>query len=439
MRILRDVETARSTLLKRSPLEFQEASSSMKQRIKHIFGEDLSPAQAVARIIAEVRSKGDLALYEYAKSIDGADLTSLEVDKEEISAAHTKVDRELLAALRLAADRIRSFHAMSKRQAWIDFSEGGVGQVVRAIDRVGAYVPGGPAGYPSTVLMTVIPAKVAGVRDVLLTTPSQTDGTIPPATLVAAHLAGADRVFKVGGAQAVAALAFGTETIPKVDKICGPGSIFVQLAKKAVFGAVGIDGLYGPTETVIVADESANTAVCAADILAQAEHDPLASAILITTSSQLATGVSNEVERQLKDLDRKDIAAASLKEKGGIVIVDDMSKAIELVNYYAPEHLCLLVRDAWSYLGKIENAGGIFVGESSPETLGDYIAGPSHVMPTAGTARFSSPLTVDDFLKVNSIIALDQEALRSLGQAAAIIAKAEGFGAHALAVTERLN
>jgi histidinol dehydrogenase len=437
MKVIRDIEVAKSTLLKRSPLEFAEADQHLKQRMKEIFGGELSPLQAVERIIAEVRSNGDDALRDYAERIDGVRLADLQASKEEISEAYTSVSEELLSALKLAAQRIDSFHRRCKRQTWIDFDEGGLGQLIQPIDRVGIYVPGGSAAYPSTVLMTAIPAKVAGVRRVIMTTPSQRDGTVPPATLVAADITGVDAVFKVGGAQAVAALAFGTQTIPRVDKICGPGNIFVQLAKKLVYGTVGIDGLYGPTETVLIADETADAVLCAADLLSQAEHDPLASAIMITDSPELASKVDEEITRQLQELDRKEIASASLNRNGGIIIVANLDEAISLANAYAPEHLNLFVRDARSYLDRIKNAGGIFLGQESPETLGDYVAGPSHVMPTGGTARFSSPLTVDDFVKVSSVVGLEGKTSKDLYDASAVIAECEGLTAHARSATAR--
>jgi len=299
------------------------------------------------------------------------------------------------------------------------------------------YVPGGGASYPSTVLMTVIPARVAGVREIVVASPAGRGG-VSPATLAAAEIAGADRVFAIGGAQAIAALAFGTESVPKVDKICGPGNVFVQLAKRMVYGAVDIDGFYGPTETVIIADGTADPAICATDLLAQAEHDPMASAILITDSSELASAVDRETERQLAGLGRKDVIRASLGGRSGIAVVGDLQEAVELVNHYAPEHLSIMVRDGWSCAEKVTNAGGIFIGETAPEVAGDYTAGPSHVMPTGGTARFGSPLTVEDFLKVTSVVAVDGRTLGAIGPAAAAIARAEGLDAHARAIEMRL-
>ena len=437
MKIIRDLEVAKSTLLKRLPLELQEIPPGLKQRIKEAFAEELTPQQVVERILAEVRSKGDAALFDYTKRLDGVELSNLEVKGEEMAQSYTKVSQELVSALNLAAQRIQAFHLNYKRQSWVDFSQGGLGQWFRPLERVGIYIPGGTAYYPSTLLMTAIPARVAGVREIILTIPPR-EGAIPPAILAAADIAQVDRVFNIGGAQAIAALAFGTQSIPKVDKICGPGNIFVQLAKKIVYGMVGIDGLYGPTETIILADETANPVICAADLLAQAEHDPLASAILITTSSELAVRVNQEIENQLTKLERREITAASLEGKGGIILVTDMEQAAELINDYAPEHLSLMMRDAWSYLEKIKNAGGVFIGEDSPEVVGDYIAGPSHVMPTGGTARFSSPLTTNDFLKVTSVVAIDSQTLKAIGPAAASIAQAEGFSGHARAVEIRL-
>ncbi len=438
MKIIYNIADAKANLLGRTPLELQEVSPGLKLKLREVFGEELTLQEAVGRIIAEVRARGDRALFDYGRRIDGVKLAALEVRPEEIAQARSKVGSELLSALELAAQRIKSFHLNCKRQSWVDFAEGGLGQWIRPLGKVGIYVPGGRASYPSTVLMTAIPARVAGVNEVIVTTPPGQDG-VSPATLVAAELAEVDRVFKIGGAQAIAALAFGTQTVPRVDKICGPGNIFVQLAKRMVYGMVDVDGFYGPTETIILADESANPAICAADLLAQAEHDVLASAILITTSAELATRVNHEVEKQLVELDRQEIITASLESKGGIVVVDDMEQAAELINDYAPEHLSLMVKDAWSCAEKMRNAGGIFIGEDSPEVVGDYVAGPSHVMPTGGTARFGSPLTVDDFLKVTSVIAIDGKALRSIGPAAANIAKAEGLDAHARAVKIRLT
>jgi len=420
MRIIRDLEAAKSLLLERAQVE--------------LAGEAY---ETVQQILGEVRARGDSALFDYTREIDGVELARLEVTREEIAQSRNVASKELVSALELAAERVRSFHVAQKRSLGLEFVEGGLGFLVRPLERVGIYVPGGKASYPSTVLMTAIPAGVAGVDEVVVTTPPAPDGTVPASTLVAADIAKVDRIFKVGGAQAVAAMAYGTESVPRVDKICGPGNVFVTLAKKQVYGIVGIDGLHGPTETVILADDSASPVLCAADLLAQAEHDEMASAILITTSPRMAGEVNEEVERQLAQLERQAIARQSLERNGVIVVVDNIDEAIELVNLYAPEHLCLAMRDARSYLDRIRHAGGIFI--ESPEALGDYTAGPSHVMPTGRTARFGSPLSVLDFLKVSILVDLDDEALKALGPAAATIARAEGLTAHALSVEKRLE
>lgn len=437
MEIVFGAAQARAGLLRRPLGETQEPLPALMERIREVFGRDMALQEVVARIVEDVRTRGDAALFDYARRLDGAEISALEVSREEMTRAGTAVSPELASALALSAERIRAFHANCRRQSWVDFGEGGLGQWIRPLARVGMYVPGGRAAYPSTVLMTAVPARVAGVREVVVASPAGREG-ISPATLVAAGIAEVDRVFAIGGAQAIAALAFGTESVPKVDKICGPGNVFVQLAKRMVYGAVDIDGLYGPTETVIIADETADAEMCAADLLAQAEHDPMASAILITDSSELARAVDREVDRQVLGLSRCDIIAGSLKGRSGIAVVADLDEAVELVNDYAPEHLSLMVRNAWSYSEKVANAGGIFIGETSPEAVGDYTAGPSHVMPTGGTAWFGSPLTVEDFLKVTSVVAVDGRTLGAIGPAAAAIARAEGLDAHARAIEIRL-
>ncbi|MBI2906870.1 MAG: histidinol dehydrogenase [Chloroflexi bacterium] len=439
MNIIRDIDAARKLLSRRPRWDVVETPVSLQEGLRTIFGEGVGLEQAVDRIISDVRARGDAALLDYTRRIDQASLTNLEVHREEIAAASSRIDGELLSALKLAAGRVRAFHEAQRRQSWMDFSHGALGQIVRPLERVGVYAPGGTACYPSTVLMTAIPARVAGVDQIVLATPPKADGSIAPALLAAANVAGVDRVFKLGGAQAVAALAFGTQSVPKVDKICGPGNIFVTLAKKKVFGVVAIDGLHGPTETLIIADDSANPAFCAADLLAQAEHDVLASAILVATSAELAGKVKAEVELQLMRLERRDLAARALDTNGQIIVVANMDTALELANLYAPEHLCLLVREPWSLVGRIRHAGGIFMGEKSLEALGDYVAGPSHVMPTGGTARFSSPLSVNDFIKIISLVAVDETALKDIGPAAVAIARAEGLTAHARAVEMRLK
>ena len=438
MRTISSFEEAKAVL---SHPRFQpgELPCQVSQKIQEVFGKAITAEEAVARIIADVQSRGDAAVLDYSQRLDGVKPASLRVSREEIQAAFKKADPSLVSALRTAAEQVRSFHQMQMRYGPKEFAMSGLQQMIHPIERVGIYVPGGTACYPSTVLMSAIPARVAGVQEVVLATPPKTDGEVPAATLVAAEIASVDAVFKVGGAQAVAALAFGTQSIPKVDKICGPGGLFVVLAKKAVFGIVDIDGLAGPTETIVVADDSADPALCAADLLAQAEHDVLASVILITTSAKLARATSQELERQLRRLDRAAIARQSLDRAGLVLIVADMDQAVELVNLYAPEHLSLMTRDASSYATKIRNAAGIFIGDASPETLGDYVAGPSHIMPTGGTARFRSPLGISDFLKVTTIVSFEKSNLEQLGPAAAIIARAEGFTAHAHAVEMRLG
>jgi histidinol dehydrogenase len=349
------------------------------------------------------------------------------------------VDEEVVRALRFAADRIRAYHQKQLDHSLAGFDEGGLGQVVRPLKRVGMYVPGTAAVYPSSVLMAAIPARVAGVGEVYMATPTAADGSVSPLKLVAADIAGVDGIFRAGGAQAIAALAFGSETIPRVDKICGPGNIFVALAKKTVHGLVGIDGIFGPTETLVVADDGADPALCAADLLAQAEHDALATPILITTSEALAQAVMREIEQQLEPLERRETASAALEGQGLAIVVETLAEALALANEYAPEHLSLAVSDGERYLGQVANAGSVFIGGLSAEAVGDYTAGPSHVMPTGGSARFSSPLGVYDFLKVTSVISLDAAALAELGPAAAVIARAEGFTAHARAIERRLE
>ncbi|MFC1978906.1 histidinol dehydrogenase [Chloroflexota bacterium] len=411
----------------------------MKEGIKQLYGEDLTLEQVVVHIIDDVRRQGDKALYKLTEKIDGVKLSGLEVTNDEIAAAYDVIDDELLGALELAAERIQAFHEVQKANSRTDFMDDELGQLVFPLERVGLYAPGGRASYPSTVMMTAIPAKVAEVKELILATPPAKDGSVDAAVLVAADIAGVDKIYKVGGAQAVAAMAYGTESIPKVDKVCGPGNIFVTLAKKSVYGAVDIDGIQGPTETIVLADESANPLFCALDLLAQAEHDVAASAIMITDSKELAENVVQEIKKQLVTLERAEIAEEAIERHGAVIVVDNIDDAIELANIYAPEHLCLTVRQPDYYLSRITNSGGIFIGESSPEGVGDYVAGPSHVMPTSGTARWSSPLSVNDFLRTSNVVAIKEHSLREIGPAAAIIARAEGFTAHAKAVEERLK
>jgi histidinol dehydrogenase len=341
--------------------------------------------------------------------------------------------------MHLSIERVRAFHAKQPRGSWLDWSpEGGaLGQMVRPLERVGVYAPGGRAPYPSTLIMGVVPAQVAGVEEIVVATPPGPEGEPAPVILAAAHACGIETVYRVGGAQAVAALAYGTPSIPHVDKIVGPGNIFVVLAKRQVYGVVDIDGLPGPTETLVVADEAADPVLVAADLLAQAEHDTLASAILVTPSRRLAEAVQVEVARQMEELSRAEVIAESLRGQGGIVLCADLDEALELANLYAAEHLCLHVADPWSLVGKVKHAGGVFLGENSYEVLGDYVAGPSHVMPTMGTARFASPLSVRDFTKIISLFALGEGEAGEIGRAAQTLAEAEGLTAHAAAVARR--
>ncbi|MBA4496217.1 histidinol dehydrogenase [Paenactinomyces guangxiensis] len=397
--------------------------------------------EAVNEILALVKTEGDQALFRLTERFDRARLNTLKVEKEEFEAAFAEVDDTFVQALKEAAERIRRYHEKQKRNSWMETEADGtiLGQIIRPLERVGVYVPGGRAAYPSSVLMNIIPARVAGVEEIVMVTPPQSDGTVPPPTLVAASIAGAGRVYKVGGAQAVAALAYGTESIPAVDKIVGPGNIYVTLAKQAVYGKVDIDSIAGPSEIVVVADETANPRFVAADMLSQAEHDPLASAVLITPSAGLADQVAKELEQQCNQLERKEIAAASLKEHGSICITKDLPEAFEVVNRLAPEHLELLVADPWNWLGKVKHAGAVFLGPYSPEPVGDYFAGPNHVLPTNGTARFFSPLNVDHFMKKTSVLSYSREALFRDGAKVMELARAEGLGAHAASIRVRLE
>lgn len=393
----------------------------------------------VRQIVDTVRRQGDRALFEFTEKFDGVKLTSLEVGKAAIERAYRETDRALIGSFQVAVEQISAYHLKQRKQLVKDNRTSRLGWAMRSINRVGVYVPGGLAPLPSSLLMVVIPARVAGVKEIILTTPPQKSGKISPLTLAAARIAGVDRVFSIGGAQAVAALAYGTESVPAVDKIYGPGNIYVTLAKKMVYGTVGIDGLYGPSEVVIIADETANPVYVAADLLAQAEHGSMASAIMMTTSRKTAKAVNNEVEKQLKDLGRQDIAAEGLEKHGAIVVLDSIDEAVELSNLYAPEHLCLAVKNADSFVDKVKNAGCLFVGEDALEAIVDYVAGPSHVLPTEGTARFGSGLNVLDFVKLTSIVKTGKKDIKQLGRAAAAIARAEGLDAHARAVEKRLE
>ncbi len=417
---------------------FEEARQLLSREAPPLIDEGEAGTK-VRQIVDEVMTRGDDALRQFSREFDKVELTELEVPAGQIKAAVEELDEELFKALKLAAKRVTSFHQKQKEAIEASVEAMGGKQLLRPLKRAGVYVPGGSASYPSSVLMTAIPAKVAGVKEIIMATPPGSDGKVPKATLAAASIAGVERVFAVGGAQAIAAMAFGTETLPRVDKICGPGNIYVTLAKKFVYGTVDIDGLEGPSEVFMVADAKADPSYCAADMLAQAEHDPLSTAILATNSPELADAVAAEVGRRLPDMKRRQIIEKSLNERGVIAVVADLDEAVRLANLYAPEHLLLLVADAESYFEKIENAGCVFAGYRATVVIGDYIAGPSHVLPAGGTARFASPLNVNDFIKLTDAVVVDSVMLKKLGQAAVTIARAEGLEAHALAVEERLK
>jgi len=439
-RRIHGLDEARRALTRRRGFEETRLSTRAMDGIRRVFGHDLSAEEVVDRILDDVRRDGDAAVRRYTEAFDGTTLSSLEVPRADWDAALAAQSLDLRQALDLAADQIERFHRKQVRTSWIDFSDdGGFGQIVRPLERVGIYTPGGMAAYPSSLLMTAIPARVAGVGEIFVCAPPGDNGGVSPVILAAAAVAGVDRVFRIGGAQAIAAMAFGTETVPHVDKIFGPGNVFVVLAKQRVFGTVAIDQLPGPTETLVIADASANVNLVAADMLAQAEHDPMASAILITTSAAVATRVLAALKDQLARLPRREIAARSLEANGLIVVAPDLDAAIDLANRYAPEHLCLLVERPWDVIPLVRHAGGIFVGEQSPEALGDYTAGPSHVMPTGGNARFSSPIHVGEFTKLISVVAANQRAIARLGPAAMMLANAEGLAGHARAIAYRLD
>ena len=413
------------SLLKRSPINYREQED------------------AVNNILTNVKDNGNLALFEYTEKFDKVKLTAetIKVTDEEIAEAYEQVDDELIRVIRLAMKNIKDYHEMQKGESWFDSKPDGtiLGQKITPLSRVGVYVPGGKAAYPSSVLMNVIPAKVAGVDEIIMCTPPGHDGKVYPTTLVSAKEAGVDTIYKVGGAQAIGALAYGTESIPQVDKIVGPGNIFVALAKKAVFGYTGIDSVAGPSEILVLADETANPRYVAADLLSQAEHDQLASGILVTTSLEVAEKVQAEIEGFVKDLERKDIIKASLDNYGYILIAEDMDTAIDAVNAIASEHLEIVTKDPFGTMTKVRNAGAIFLGESSSEPLGDYFAGPNHVLPTNGTARFFSPLGVDTFVKKSSIISYSRDALRNIHNEIETFAKAEGLTAHANSIKVRFE
>ena len=394
----------------------------------------------VRDIIDNVKANGDKALYEYCEKFDKAKLSSLEVTNEEIDEAFAAVEPHFIEILKQAAENIRAFHKQQVRQSFILNGDGYVtGQKITPIEKVGLYVPGGTAAYPSTVLMDSIPAKIAGCEEICITTPPSADGKVNPTILAAAKIAGVDRIFKIGGAQAVAALAYGTETVPKVDKIVGPGNAFVAEAKRQVFGLVSIDMIAGPSEILVIADGKSNPKFVAADLLSQAEHDKMASAVLVTDSAELAEQVSAELERQIPLLPRAEIARISIDNNGKIIVADNLFDVIEVANEIAPEHLELSVDNPFDYLDKIKNAGSIFMGRYCPEALGDYFAGPNHTLPTSGTARFSSPLSVDDFVKKSQYTYYTKDALKKSAESVAFFAEKEGLSAHARSVTVRFE
>lgn len=439
IRIFDDPEAARAELLERRHLATAPLPGPVRARIREVFGADLDAEGVAARVLDEVRRAGDAAVRRYTAAFDGWEEGDLRVPEAEIDAAVAALAPPAREALEFAAARIRAFHQRCLRNSWIHHEGGGaLGQIIRPLERVGVYAPGGRAAYPSTVLMSVIPARVAGVREVVVATPADASGRPVLSVLAAARIAGADAVYRVGGAQAIAALAFGTPSIPRVDKIVGPGNVFVVAAKRLVYGVVGLDGLPGPTETVIIADDSAPPRHLALDLMAQAEHDPMAQAVLVVADRGLAQAVLAALEVEVARSPRAAILRESLGGRGAIVLVESIPAAVAFANAFAPEHLCLCVRDPWTYVGAVRHAGGLFVGELAVEAVGDYTAGPSHVMPTGGTARFASPLNVDDFVKITSVFAFGRSELAQLGPPAIALARVEGLEAHALAVEARL-
>lgn len=414
----------------------RELINQLKARSGEI---DRKVTSAVTDILNNVKQNGDDAVREYTLKFDGHMPSKFEISREEIDSSPDKCDRDFILALYKAADNIRDFHARQKQQSWLEPKQNGVilGQRIRGLKRVGVYVPGGTAAYPSSVLMNVIPAKIAGVKEIVMVTPPQKDGTANPDILAAAKIAGVDRVFLMGGAQAVAALAYGTQSVPKVDKIVGPGNIFVATAKKLLYGTVDIDMIAGPSEILIVADKSANPKFLAADLMSQAEHDKMASAILLTTSEETANETAKELSRQMQTLERRDIIEQSLNDFGAIIVCKDMSEAVDFANELAPEHLELAVENPMEYIGRVDNAGSVFLGHYSPEPLGDYFAGPNHVLPTSGTARFFSPLSVDSFIKKSSFIYYTEPALSEAKDDIIKLAETEGLTAHANSIKVR--
>lgn len=419
-----------------------KAERKLLEQLKARSGEiDRTVTAAVQEILSKVKEYGDIAVREYTMKFDGSVPENAEVPREVLDASIEQCDSEFVYALYKAADNIRDFHTRQKQQSWLDAKENGVilGQRIRGLKRVGIYVPGGTAAYPSSVLMNAIPAKIAGVEEIIMVTPPRKDGTANPDILAAAKIAGVDRVFLMGGAQAVAALAYGTETVPQVDKIVGPGNIFVATAKKLLFGTVDIDMIAGPSEILIVADESADPKFLAADLMSQAEHDKLASAILLTTSADVANQTAAELERQMQTLSRREIIERSIDDFGAIIVCGNLDEAIDFANELAPEHLEMAVKNPMEYIGRVDNAGSVFLGHFAPEPLGDYFAGPNHVLPTGGTARFFSPLSVDSFVKKSSFIYYTEDALREAKDDIVKLAETEGLTAHANSVKVRFE
>jgi histidinol dehydrogenase len=450
IRILTTTE-ARDTVLKRALLDDAVAPEAALAALQRATGKAVtSAAEGVAYILADVRRGGDAAVRHYTHALDGETLNTLEVPTSALKDAYDRLEPSLREALELSAARIRAFHQQQaqREQGWmVEDGDSRLGQLVRPLERVGIYAPGGQAFYPSSVLMAAVPAQVAGVNEIVVISPPSRrhlgnqagDYAVAEVILAAAHIAGATHFFQIGGAQGVAALAYGTESVPQVDKILGPGGLFTVLAMRQLFGITGIAGLPGPTETLLIADDSANPALCAADLLAQAEHDVLASALLLTPSRTLAEKVAAEVESQLARLPRRSIVEGSLSRGSAIVVVANIEEAMVIANDYAPEHLCLLTETPWDLVDKVQHAGGIFVGETACEALGDYVVGPSHIMPTSRTARFNSPVNVRDFQKIISVFGVGARTLEATGPAAMRIAEAEGLLGHARAIQERLD
>ena len=421
-------------------IEYSENLNLEKELARSQFSYD-DVNETVENILKDVKKRGDKALFEYTKKFDKVDLKTLEVSEEEIQKAFDTIDKELLEVIKYSHDNIKLFHEKQVRNNFIVKKENGVslGQIINPIEKVGLYVPGGTAAYPSTVLMNAVPAKIAGCKEIIMVTPPTSDGTVLPSLLVAAKIAGVDRIFKVGGAQSIAALSYGTESIPKVYKIVGPGNIYVAMAKKMVYGEVSIDMIAGPSEVLIIADDSANPVHVAADLLSQAEHDKLAASILVTTSKELAKNVAEQLEIQLKELEREEIARVSIETQGRIIITKTIDEAIKISNEIAPEHLELAVSNPFELLTRVKNAGSIFMGYNTPEPLGDYLAGPNHTLPTSGTAKFSSPLSVDDFIKKSSFIYYSKEGLEEVKDKVIKFAESEGLTAHARSVSKRFE